>query len=223
MIKRLLLALSFGLVCTTAVAHRHTISPHNPSQYLLGWNNRFYAGILVGYGDTNWGRLVSKDQISSFNTPLSGGGDGTSMGINVGYFLMKYLSVELEYVHYPSARVILNKNANGYNPIYGFTTDFESHTEYFAGLAKIYVPIYDTGVSAFSDLGVAYTWRHDVLAKKGNVRPTFGIGFTYLWGRHILATAQFQFTPGTGESAVTPVLDYIPYLYTGQVGLAYLF
>ena len=50
---------------------------------------------------------------------------------------------------------------------------------------------------------------------------TFGVGFVYNISEHIMTELGVNYTAGYGESELNPAQDYVPFLYSGFLKLAY--
>ena len=178
--------------------------------------NPIYIGLLTGYGDTDWERLVSQDDATAEATPTSASGTGVLYGFFTGYQPFQYVAFEAQYIHFADSDLTFEPgNASGFE-------DTTSKTDYYALLMKLLVPVSDSW-RVFGDIGVAYVQRSDDIANISDTRPTFGFGADYSIAAHWFTTASFEYTPGTGEAEADASAKYIPYVYSVQVGLAYRF
>jgi len=177
-----------------------------------------YIGAIVGWGNTNWQQMVSQDDVTSTSTPTSAGGTGLAYGAVLGYEFEPYFALEANYMRFPDSNIEL-ATPSVYSPITGFV----SRTREASIVGKFLVPVYHTGIRAFADVGPAYVHRKDVLADKGKLGGTFGVGMDYNLTQHFMTELSFQYYTGYGESELKPVLDYIPFLYTVNVRVAYRF
>ena len=176
----------------------------------------FYAGLLGGYGDTDWSRLVSEDELTAEATPISASGDGFVYGAFVGYQPFHYFAFELQYMRFPDADLVFEPgNAMGIN-------NTISKTDYTAAIVKVLVPVGEAW-RVFGDIGIAYVRREDDISDIHNTRPTFGFGADYAFTDHWFSSLSFEYTPGTGEAVVDASAEYIPYLYSIQLGIGYRF
>lgn len=175
-----------------------------------------YIGLLTGYGDTDWERLVSQDEATAEATPISATGTGLLYGFFGGYQPFEYVAFEAEYIHFPDSELTFEPgNASGFE-------DTTSKTDYYALLMKLLVPVTDSW-RVFGDIGVAHVTRSDDIADISDTRATFGFGADYSLAAHWFVTMAFEYTPGTGEAEQDASAKYIPYVYSGQIGLAYRF
>ncbi len=202
-----------------------TTNPNNYQSAFMAYLNQmpkvqdpFYIGGILGYGNTNWSQMVSQDGASSNATPISAGGSGVAGGVFAGYELNPYFAVEGNYMYFPSANIQFTPG----NTTYG-TDAFTSHTNEYTVMAKFMLPLPNSKFRVFSEIGPAYVQRHDDLADKGHIGGGFGVGVDYLMSQHWFAEAGFQYYTGYGVSELRPVYDYIPFLYTVNVRLAYRF
>lgn len=177
----------------------------------------YYVGLISGYGNTDWSQLVSQDQASSANTPLSASGSGAIIGALFGYQLLQNIAIEAQYVHYPNSQVTLLPD----NGIYNGPNQFDSSTDYYALLAKVSAPFDHDRYEVFGTLGAARVVRSDVYVNIHDFRPTFGFGLSDIQWTHWNLSLAFNYTPGTGTAAYNTVSDYIPYLYAGELILTY--
>lgn len=174
----------------------------------------FYVAALGGYGDTDWQRLVSEDDASAEATPISATGNGFVYGGLIGYQPFKNFAFELQYLHFPDADLEFEPGN-----IMGFD-DTTSKTNYYAAVVKLLIPLGDSW-HVFGDIGAAYVTRSDDIANIQNTRPTFGLGGEYTITEHWFSSLAFEYTPGTGQASQDASAQYIPYLYSIQLGLGY--
>ena len=176
----------------------------------------FYVGIITGYGNTNWNRLVAEDSLSGTATPSQADGQGALIGGLVGYDFNQYLGVEAQFIRFPNA------DLNFSTPnIYNDMTHMTSMTNYAGMMFKASAPFDNNTFAGFGEIGYAVEMVSDVLANRHDFRPTFGLGMSYFWLPHWTVTAAFNYTPGTGVASEQTSGEYIPYLYSGQLILAY--
>ncbi len=177
----------------------------------------FYIGGILGYGNTNWQQMISQDGASSSSTPVSGGGSGVAEGLFFGYELTSHFAVEANYMHFPTADIQFSPGN-----LYGISS-MTSHTNEYTLMGKFMVPLGYSKLKAFSEVGPAYVQRSDVLADKGHVGAGFGVGLDYNITPRWMTELGFQYYTGFGTSELEPVYDYIPFLYTVNLRLAYRF
>lgn len=182
-----------------------------------------YVGLITGYGNTNWQRLVSEDGTSLDATPSSADGQGALIGGLVGYDWTQYIGFEAQFIRFPNADVnfIADPLTPGLPNQYGGLTHMTSKTNYASMLVKASAPFDDNHFSGFGEIGYAAEMVSDVLANRHDFRPTFGFGVSWFALSHWTYTAAFNYTPGTGVASQTTAAGYIPYLYSGQIIIAY--
>ncbi|MDR3491214.1 MAG: hypothetical protein P4M12_04120 [Gammaproteobacteria bacterium] len=186
----------------------------------------FYAGITGGYGSTTWGELVPSENKASvamsMSTPTSVTEGGAIWGVVAGYELIPTFAIEGNYTRYPVARINFDETS-----LFAFNYDgrlaFTTKTESTALVAKFMLIIPRTEVRAYSSAGVAGVHRYDAIKDRWRASPTFGIGLNYNLTEHLLAELGINYTGGYGESEMDPAEDFIPFLYSGFLRLAYRF
>lgn len=183
----------------------------------LNMQHRFYVGGITGYGNTDWSQLVAQDNETSQATPVSASGSGAIIGALIGYQLTPYIAIEAQYIHYPDSSISFMPG----NAVYSNITNFNSVTNYYAITPKVIMPLDNDHYEVFGTLGAALVTRSDVLAHISNYRPTFGFGASDNLSSHWTVSLAFNYTPGTGVAAINASSQYIPYLYAGEVILAY--
>ena len=85
------------------------------------------------------------------------------------------------------------------------------------------VQVARTGIRGFANAGGALVHRQDALVDVGHICPTFGIGLNYVFVQRILFEVGFQYYAGFGKAVLTPVINYIPFLYSVTAKVAYRF
>jgi OmpA-like transmembrane domain len=179
----------------------------------------FYFGVMTGYGNTDWSRLVAQDSETSNATPTAASGSGAIVGALVGYQLTQYIAIEAQYVHYPTSSVTLLLNPVIYPGI--TNSQFNSTTNYYAIMPKIAAPFDHDQFEVFGTLGAALVTRSDELTNNHDYRPTFGFGVSNIQYAHWNFTVAFNYTPGTGVASQNAAAQYIPYLYAGEFIITY--
>ncbi len=176
-----------------------------------------YVGVSLGYGNTNWQQMISQDEITSTSTPVTGKGSGVAAGIVAGYELSSHFAVEANYARFPTSHLTFEL-PNVYN-----IESLTSRTNAYNIVAKFMVPVGSPKFKAFSEIGPAYVQRDDDMTNKGRIGGVFGVGVDYNINPRWLIELGFQYYTGYGESELKPVYDYIPFLYTLNMRLAYRF
>jgi opacity protein-like surface antigen len=213
--KIFFLALCFCSIESLAQAVVENVHPH-----------AFYAGITGGYGNTTWGQLVPSEENTNaamrLSTPSKVNEGGGVIGAFFGYELIPLFAVEAAYTRYPNAEVFFDEFS-----LFTFDHDgrmqFSTRTDVVSMSGKFMLQIPRTPLKAFSSVGVAGTHRNDILTNHWRVSPTFGVGLDYNLTERTLVELGINYTGGYGESELDPVQDYIPFLYSGFLRLAYRF
>lgn len=186
----------------------------------------FYAGLTAGYGSTTWGQLVpskeNKNLALSFSTPIHVNEGGGIVGVFVGYEFIPFFALEASYTHYPRAKIFFDPTS-----LFSFEhdnlTELTSDTEQIALIGKFMLPIPHTRLRAYSSVGAAGVHRSDEISDAWGLHPTFGVGFNYHFTDHLMAEIGIDYTAGYGESELSPVEHYVPFLYSSYFRIAYRF
>ncbi len=186
--------------------------------------HKFYIGGSAGYGSTTWQGLVpsaEKQNIAiSMSTPISTTEGGGVFGAFLGYEFTPHFALEANYMHFPSARLLFDETS-----LFAFDHESETtmitNTEILSFIAKIMLTVPKTHVRAYSNFGIADIHRDDDLKDHWQVAPTFGFGLNYNFTPRIMAELAANYAAGYGESEINPVDDYIPFLYSISIRLAY--
>jgi len=197
--------------------------------YATGINRNFshrplYVGALGGYGSTTWNGLVPTTQNQSealnISTPISVKEGGGIWGILTGYEFNHLFAIEAAYMHYPKATVTFDMLS-----IFSFdhnnTTELSSQTEMINLMAKLMLEIPNSGLRLFSSAGVADIHRKDILLNEWHVSPSFGVGVNYRINEHFMGELGGNYAAGFGTSQLNPADNYIPFLYSITLRLAY--
>jgi len=176
-----------------------------------------YFGVQGGYGNTDWARLVSQDDLSATATPSTATGDGFAYGLLTGYQLTPQIAFEANYLKFPDSDLtFITPN------IYGISS-MTSETKYYSVIAKLFV-LTNSDFRIFGDIGWGYVRRSDeMVGVISNSGLTVGLGADYSISEHWLGLFSFEDTPGTGVAAEDASALYVPYLYSLTLGLAYRF
>ena len=207
------------LCCTAASAEK----PSLPSSELA---HPLYIGAAGGYGSTTWAGLVPAPKNQnigmSTSTPIVVNEGGGVWGFFAGYEFGPHFALEANYSRYPKATVSFDEES-----IFAFENDglldLNSNTDVISIMAKIMLTVPRTKLRAYSSFGGAELHRWDDMKDSKRITPTFGLGLVYDISNHVMAELGFNYTAGFGESELNPVLDYMPFLYSGVFKLAYKF
>lgn len=186
----------------------------------------FYIGVTGGYGSTTWGGLVppreKRSEAILMSTPKGVSEGGGMWGFIIGYEFIPFFAVEASYTRYPDAKVFFDSRSLVTFENDGLT-QLNSSTESISLIAKFMLLIPCTDIRAYSSAGIARIHREDELKELSRISPTFGVGFNYNFTEHIMGEIGFNYTGGYGVSELDPSEDYVPFLYSGFVKLAYRF
>ncbi len=220
MSKKIFPFLFFLVLFFFRVADTFAATLENPYSY------PFYVGVEGGYGSTTWEGLVPSKENRNFaldmSTPVFVTEGGAVWGIFAGYELIPYFAVEANYMRYPNAKISFASDS-----LFAFDhhdlTNLNTHTETISVMAKIMLIIPHTAIRAYSSLGPAGIHRYDQMNDHWRVSPNFGAGFNYNFTPHIMAELGANYTSGYGESELNPAQDYMPFLYSVFLRIAYRF
>lgn len=189
-------------------------------------NHPFYFGLGTGFGSTTWyGLIPSRENLNDailLSTPIRVEEGGAIYGLYSGFEFSPHFAIEAMYWRYPRAKVIFSQDS-----LFAFDhedrTEFNTETQNIAIQVKVLLPVADTPFRFFTAAGVAKIYRDDEITKQSLVSPTFSIGFHCDFDPHWLGQFGFNYTAGYGTSEIHPANGYIPFLYSGFLGLAYRF
>lgn len=190
------------------------------------FSHPLYVGGMAGYGSTTWDGLVpasvNASAALSLSTPIHVSEGGFTWGFFAGYEISPFFALEASYLRFPDATVTFDEIS-----LFAFEHDgrlsFQTRTEMLALLAKIMLVVPNTSVRLYSGAGIANVHRHDEVIDYWQVSPTFGVGLNYNLTEHIMGEIGANYTAGYGESEISPVEDYVPFLYAVFLRIAYRF
>ncbi len=220
--------LAFGLA-TLSSASLFSASvpvPTSTGTSSLTADHPFYLGLGSGVGSTTWYGLVptGKNQNSAIqlSTPIRVNEGGTIYGFFAGYEISPHFAIEATYWQYPDAEVIFSEDS-----LFAYDhddrTQFRSSTYNIGLIAKLLIDIPNTPAHLFSGAGIARIYRSDEITNQSRLSGTFVLGLSYDFTAHWTGQLGINYTAGYGESALNPANGYIPFLYSGYLGLAYRF
>jgi hypothetical protein len=219
MIKQIFLAALF-LFASSFVSQVFAQTEAEAFQYPI------YFGMSAGYGSTTWGYLVPPENRASatmaLSTPISVTEGGPVWGFFLGYELLPQFAVEGNYQRYQQAEIHFTRKSLFTFQHHGLL-QFNTNTESFSLSGKIMLIIPHTTVRIYSSIGAAATHRQDMLANRWRAEPAFGLGFNYNINPHLMAEVGSNYTGGYGEAEISPVNDFVPFLYSVFFRLAYRF
>jgi len=186
----------------------------------------YYIGVAGGFGSTTWDGLVpsakNRNMAMNISTPTTVDEGGAVFGFLAGYEFTQFFALEANYMHYPTAKVTFDENS-----LFTFEnngrTHFMTHTETASLMAKVMLVIPRTPLRMYSSAGVARVNRWDETTEQWRVAPTFGLGFNTNFTEHMMGEFGLNYTAGYGESELNPSKDYVPFLYSAAVRVAYRF
>lgn len=185
----------------------------------------YYVGVEGGYGSTTWGHLVPKDPNAamSLSTPMSVSEGGSVWGIFGGYEFIPQFALEASYMHFQAARLY-------FDPMSLFTFDYDgmteltTRTETASLIAKFMLVVpHTTSLRAYSSIGAATVHRYDAVKNIWRVNPSFGAGLNYNLSDHWMTELGMNYTAGYGEAELDPTKDFVPFIYSAFLRLAYRF
>lgn len=189
------------------------------------YSHPFSLGFMAGYGTTSWAGLVpAKDNQApalSLSTPIDANEGGAAWGIFMGYELTPYFGLEGSYMQYPDAVVSFSDDS-----LFAFDHDglnhFSTKTSVLSLIGRILVTVPNTKLRLYSGTGVASVHRKDILKDDSLITPNFVFGATYHIQPQVLAEVGAYFTVGYGEANLQPANEFIPFLYSLMLKVAYL-
>ena len=195
----------------------------------------YFIGVSSGFGSTTWSQIVTppnhpKDPSSQYNpavlsAPIGAKEGGMVWRLITGKMLLKNFSIQAEYTHFPKATFTIDAFSL-YPQFKGKTTPTHvgTKTDSIDLIAKYIVtdPWMKT-VDTFADIGVSYTRRRDMLDRGGSFGAEFGLGIDYELNLKYVITADIQVNTGFGKSELLPADDYVPFVYSAQMGITHYF
>lgn len=188
------------------------------------YNHPFYLGVMGGYGTTTWSGLVpaANNQTPglSVSTPIDANEGGATWGFFIGYDLTKYFGFEASYMRYPDA--IVNFDEDSLFVFDHNVNHFKTSTSVLDFVGRIMVTVPHTKLRLYSGAGVAGVHRKDILDNETLITPTFVLGAKYHIQPQMMAEIGGNFTVGYAEASMNPSDDFIPFLYSVVLKIAYL-
>lgn len=183
----------------------------------------FYVGATGGFGSTTWKGLVpleDQNMALTISTPIRVTEGGRIWGVFAGYEFTPYFAIEANFRRYPNAEVVFDQYS-----LYAFEHNeqisFKTNTDSMGLMAKIMLAVPQTTLRIYSSFGITTVHRMDIVFDQYQVGPTFGAGFNINISPHFMVDIGFNYTAGYGESELSPANSFIPFLYSGAIGLAY--
>lgn len=187
----------------------------------------YYAGVLAGYGNTNWTRISTSNDFLTTSLPDGSRDDGLSWGIFIGDDYSQHFGVELRFqqfadssIHFARFNNYSTPGTDGIAPAFTMT----SRTNSIQLLSRMRVSINKSDtLQAYSVLGASATHRSDILRKIAKLSGVFGAGMQYKMTQHFTSSAEFDFITGDAKVDLKPAADYLPFLTTVFYKLSYYF
>ncbi len=187
-------------------------------------NHSLYIGGTGGYGATTWNGLVpspaNQNMAMKTSTPVMVREGGAVWGLVGGYEFSPWFALEANYMRYPNATISFDEES-----MFAFENDgqlnLRTDTATISVMAKVMLAIPNTLLRLYSSFGAAEIHRWDDMTENRRYSPTFGLGFNYNVSEHIMAELGSNYTAGYGKSELNPAKDYVPFLYSGFLKLAY--
>ena len=198
-------------------------------------SHSLYWGVSSGFGSTTWSQIVTprndpSDPSRPYNpavlsAPIGAKEGGVAWRVLFGDRLLKNFSVQLEYTHFPRSTFTIAAYSL-YPQFKGKSTPtvIPTRTDAVDVLGKFYItPPHLMRTHFFADLGVSYTRRRDMLDRGGSLGAVFGCGANYDVSDGYKLTVDAQVNTGYGKSELLPADDYIPFVYSVQLGVQHQF
>ncbi len=187
-------------------------------------SHAFYVGVNGGYGSTTWIGLVpeleNENMVLSMSTPIDVREGGGVWGGFAGVELTPFFALEANYLSYPDATVVFDKDS-----FFAFEnndqTELNTKTQAISLMAKFMLTLPRTNVRAYSSLGVGGIHRDDEINNIWIAAPSFGVGLNYVFTKHVMGELAGNYMSGYGTSELNPAKDYVPFLYAAYARVAY--
>jgi hypothetical protein len=187
-------------------------------------SHAFYIGANGGYGSTTWIGLVpemeNENIVLSMSTPIDVREGGGVWGGFAGVELTPFFALEANYLSYPDATVVFDKDS-----FFAFEnndqTELNTKTQAISLMAKFMLTLPRTNVRAYSSLGVGGIHRDDEINNIWIAAPSFGVGLNYVFTKHVMGELVGNYMSGYGTSELNPAKDYVPFLYAAYARIAY--
>jgi hypothetical protein len=195
-----------------------------PSLTAASGTSPFYLGVQIGYGSTLWGIFApttnSQSLALAVAAPIQIQEGGLASGVILGYEPLSTLSIEANYLHYPTAKVQFAP-VSLYSTSHQGRTTLLTHTETYNLTAKLLMLLPKTNWRLFSGAGMCITHRADEVLNEYRATPTFILGATYALNPRVMMSIEGSATAGFGKSELNPTADYVPFLYALLAKFAY--
>lgn len=207
----------------------------------------FYFAPHVGFGDTTWDGIVAVDcknpssssmdcAMETVAAPIDARSSGVNWGVNGGYEVNDNFAAELSFNRSPNAFVEFSINSSYQDKIpdmyTAHTEDGDEERLYInsatnSGMlqAKFMARIASSNLRAYAKAGPAIVKRDDTLQQAYyRITPAFGAGLNYqAQDSRLFMEADFQYIAGYGEASMKPAVNYIPFVYYGNLRVGWFF
>lgn len=182
-----------------------------------------YAGIMDGYGSTNWGKISSSDDTLQTSLPSDAQDSGNVWGFFIGDNIAKNYGVELRYQKFATSKISFAQ-FNEYSPgADGFPAfSMNSETDSYSLLGILRIPVNNI-IELYSVIGGAYTQRRDQLANVSGIGGVFGGGARIIFNKQFSSSLEFDFVTGNAPVNLMPAENYLPFLTSLNYKLIYSF
>lgn len=220
------IAALFSAIVYSAPADASASAPAPAPTLGLPADHPFYFGLAGGYGSTTWYGLVPNDKNQNLaillSTPIKVNEGGAVYGFFAGFEISPHFTVEATYWHYPNAEVIFSPDSL-FAYEHGDRIKFNTATYNIGLIGKLMIDVPNTNFHLFSGGGIARIYRSDEVTNQSRLSATFTFGLNYDFSAHWMGQVGANYTAGYGVSELNPANGYIPFLYSGYLGLAYRF
>jgi hypothetical protein len=172
--------------------------------------HNWYAGLLTGYGSTNWSRIATSNDSLQATMPSSAKDDGLSWGLFLGDNINTHFGIELRYQRFANSKINFAQ-FNEYNPPDYAAFSINSKTEAYLLLAKLRIPI-SSSIELYSVFGGSITYRKDQLNSLNGFGGVFGGGTDFTLTKYWHDSLEFNFVTGNAPINLAPAEYYQPFL-----------
>jgi hypothetical protein len=191
---------------------------HASAHFSQSW----YAGLLAGYGSTNWSKIKTDDPTLQNSLPSHADDSGLAWGAFIGDNINSHYGLELRYQHYANSKISFAK-FNEYAPppsFPAFTMSSSSYNIAFLGKLRVQPTPH---VELYSLLGLSYTHRQDKLVTLDGLGGFFGAGTRFMVNKHFSLGPEFDFVTGNEKVTLSPAKTYLPFLTSINLKVQYVF
>lgn len=179
-----------------------------------------YFGVLVGYGNTNWSKIIASDITLQASLPISTD-DGTAVyGVYFGKSVTSWLGFEARYQRFTETKVSF-ADQNLYDPPSFKKFHMYSDTSNFDFLSRFDLRV-QKSLGFFTVIGASYTMRRDKISNLNGLGAVFGFGADYIYDS-FRQGIEFDFTTGKAKIDLNPAQGYLPFLTQFSYRVSYLF